>query len=101
MWLADFCMRSAKKLEVYRNIHFDAEGRKVVILKNIEFCCTAWYIIHAVSKTNFYRFRNYLLQGQRSRFHDNSGTKKPREATFQAAATLSTIITPLADAMPH
>jgi hypothetical protein len=52
-------------------------------------------------KGRFYRFRNYSLQGRRSRFHDNSGTKKPREATLQAAATLSTIIMPLAEAMPH
>ena len=100
-WLGDFCMRSAKKLEVHRNMHFDAEGRKVVTLQNIEVCCTAWYIIHAVSNAYFYRFRNYSLQGQRSRFHDNYDTKKPREATLQAVATLSTIIMSLADAMPH
>ena len=101
MWLGDFRMRSAKKLEVHRNMHFDVEGRKVVTLENIEVCCKAWYIIHAVSKADFYRFRKYSFQGRRSRFHGNSGTKKPREATLQAAATLSTIIMPLADAMPH
>jgi hypothetical protein len=75
-------MRSAKKLEVHRNMHFDAGGCKVVTLENIEVCYRAWYIIHAVSKTDFYRFRNYSLQGRRSRFHDNSGTKKPRETTL-------------------
>jgi len=101
MWLADFRMRSAKKLEVHRNMHLDAGGCKVVTLENIEVCCRAWYIIHAVSKADFYRFRNYSLQGRRSRFHGNSGAKKPREATLQAAATLSTIIMSLADAMPH
>ena len=101
MWLGDFRMRSAKKLEVHRNMHFDVEGRKVVTLENIEVCSKAWYIIHAVSKADFYRFRNYSSQGRRSRFHGNFGTKKPREATLQAAATLSTIIMPLADAMPH
>ena len=101
MWLADFRMRSAKKLEVHRNIHMDAEGHKTVTLENIEVCCIAWYIIHAVSKADFYRFRSYSSQGRRSRFHGNFGTKKPREASLQAAATLSTIILPLADAMPH
>ena len=84
MWLADFRMRSAKKLEVHRNMHFDAKGRRVVTLENIEVCCAAWYIIHAVSKADFYRFRNYSMQGRRSRFHGNYGTKKPREATLQA-----------------
>ena len=101
MWLADFRMRSAKKLEVHRNLHLDAHGHKVVTLENVEVCCTAWYTIHAVSKADFYRFRKYSSLGRRSRFHGNAGTKKPREATLQASATLSTIIVPLADAMPH
>ena len=61
MWLGDFRMRFAKKLEVHRNMHFNAEGCKVVTLENIEVCCTSWYIIHGVSKADFYRFRNYLL----------------------------------------
>jgi hypothetical protein len=56
MWLADFRMRSAKKLEVYRNLHLDAHGHKVVTLENVEVCCTAWYTIHAVSKADFSRF---------------------------------------------
>jgi hypothetical protein len=101
MWLADFRMRSAKKLEVHRNVHIDTHGHKVVTLENVEVCCTAWYTIHAVSKADFYRFRKYSSVGRRSRFHGNSGTKKPKEATLQASATLSTIIVPLADAMPH
>ena len=101
MWLGDFRMRSAKKLEVHRNLHKDNQGRKVVTLENVEVCCKAWYTIHAVSKADFYRFRKYSSSGRRSRFHGNSGTKKPREATLQASATLSTIIVPLADAMPH
>ena len=101
MWLADFRMRSAKKLEVHRNLHVDTHGNKVVTLENVEVCCTAWYSIHVVSKADFYRFRKYYLLGRRSRFHGNSGTKKPREATLQASATLSIIIISLADAMPH
>ena len=56
MWLGDFRMRFAKKLEVHRKMHFNAKDRKVVTLENIEVCCTAWYIIHTVSKTDFYRF---------------------------------------------
>ena len=59
IWLADFRMRSAKKLEVHHNMHFDELRRKVMTLENIEVCCKAWYIIHVVSKVDFYRFRNY------------------------------------------
>ena len=57
--------------------------------------------MHAISKADFHRFRKYSASGRRSQFHGNSGTKKPREAILQASATLSTIIVPLADAMPY
>ena len=52
-------MRSAKKLEVHKKLHIDANGHKVVILENVEVCCTAWYTIHAVSKADCYRFQKY------------------------------------------
>ena len=89
MWLADFCMRSAKILEVHRNMHFDVEGRKVVTLENIDVCCTAWYIIHVVSKVDLHRFRNYLSQGRRSRFCVNFGTKKSKETTLQTTLIIN------------
>ena len=75
-------MRSAKKLEVHKNLHIDIYGHKAVILEDVEVCCTTWYIIHVVSKTSFYKFQNYSSLGRRSRFHGNSGIKKPKEATF-------------------
>ena len=90
-----------KKLEVHLNLHINTHGHKVVTLENVEVCCIAWYIIHAVSKADFYRFWKYSMLDCRSRFHGNSCTKKPRNATLQASATLSTIIVPLADAMSH
>jgi hypothetical protein len=90
-----FRMRSANKLEVHRNVHIDTHGHKVVTFENMEVCCTAWYTIHAVSKVDFYRFRMYSSVGRRSRFHGNSGTKKPRKTTLQGSATLSTIIVSL------
>jgi hypothetical protein len=91
----------SKKLEVHRNLYLDAHGHKVETLENVEVCYTAWYTLHTVSKADFYRFRKYLSLGRRSRFHGISGTKKSRKTTLQASATLSTIIMPLADAMPH
>ena len=101
IWLMDFFMRSAKKLKVHRYLHIDTHGYKVVTLEDVEVCCTTWYTIHAVSKADFYRFRKYSSLGRCSRCHGNSGIKKPKEVTLQASVTLSTIIVPLADAMPH
>ena len=99
MWLADFCMMSAQKLKVHKNLHINTHGHKLVTLENVEMCCTSWYTIHAISKANFYRFWEYFLLGHRSQFHGNLGTKKPREATLQASSILSTIIVPLANAI--
>jgi len=101
MWLGDFRLRSSKKLDVHRGVHVNETGRKVITLESIDVCCTAWYIIHGVSKAEFYRQAVYAKEGRRSRNHGNLGLKKPREATKQATATLATIIVPLADAMPH
>src|SRR5450631_355085 len=101
MWLGDFRLRSTKKLDVYRAIHVNGAGRKVITLESIDVCCTAWYTIHGVSKAEFYRQAAYAKEGRRSRHHGNTGLKKPREATRQATATLATIIVPLADAMSH
>ena len=101
MWLADFRFRSSKKLEAHRNMHVGPGGRKFITLENIDVCANAWFTIHGVSRSDFYRHGKYALEGRRSRYHGNLGSKKPREATRQAAATLSNIIVPMADAMPH
>ena len=94
-------MRLAKNLRSKKILHIYTHGHKVVTFDNVEVCCTMWYIIHAVSNVDFYRFWKYFLLGRRFRFHGNSGTKKPKKATFQASATFSTIIVPLDDAMPY
>jgi hypothetical protein len=67
----------------------------------MEVCFKAWYTIHGVSKTNFYRQPAYANESRRSRYHGNVGLKKPREATRQTTATLATIIVPFVDAMLH
>ena len=75
--------------------------RKVITIENIDMCCKAWYTIHGVSKTHFYRKAAYAKEGRQSRHHRNVGLKKSKDATRQAMAILATIIVPLADAMSH
>lgn len=101
MLLANFWMQSRKKLEVHCNIHMDGQDYKMMTLENVEICSKAWYIIHAVTNADFYSIWIYCSQGHCSSFHCNFGTKKPREATRQVVATLSTISLPLVDTMPH
>lgn len=54
-----------------------------------------------VSKADFYKFQIFSFQECGFFYHGNFGTNKPRKATRQAAAILSTIIMPLVDAMPY
>jgi hypothetical protein len=98
-----FRLRSTKKLDVHRTIvlHVNRAGCKVFALESIDMCCMARYIIHTVSKTEFYRQATYAKEGCRSCHHGNVGLKKPRETTRQAKVTMTTIIVPFANAMPH
>jgi hypothetical protein len=56
MWSADHALRKHMKLQVHRNA-YEVERRRVVSLENFEVCLNAWYIIHSVSKADFYRFK--------------------------------------------
>lgn len=100
MWFKVFRMQLTKKLKVHHNIHIDAHGYKVMTLRMWKHV-VLWYIIYAISKDNFYIFQKYSFMKCHPRFHGNSSTKKPMEATLQATTTLSTIIVPLANGMSH
>ena len=86
---------------MHRAIHVNRAGWKVITLESIDVCCMAWYIIHSVSKAKFNRQAAFAKEVCRSRHHGNMDLKQLMEATRQATATLTTIIVPLADAMPH
>ena len=101
MCLGNFRLRSTKEFDVHRTIHVNKAGRKIVTLESIDVCCTAWYTIHDVSKTEFSRQVAYAKECRRFRHHGNVGLKKPMEATIQAISTMVTIVVPLADAMPY
>ena len=100
MWSADHALRKHMKLQVHRNAYV-VERRRVVSLESFEVCLNAWYIIHSVSKADFYRFKRNSAQGMRASHHGNRGTKKRRTATQQAFASLSAMIECSADLMPH
>jgi len=88
-------------LEVHRQIHVDAAGKKWITLKGREVCPQAWWTIHGISKATFYRYAESAKAGMQAEGHGNLGSKKPRTHTLQAAATLRTLIVPDADRMPH
>jgi hypothetical protein len=50
IWLEDFHLRSTKKLDVYRAIHVNGRGSKVITIESINVWWKAWYTIQVVSK---------------------------------------------------
>ena len=89
------------KLDVHRQVHWNAEGKKVVIVEGIDVCLSAWRHIVGVSESTFHRFQGYAAKGESAQPHGNAGTLKPRKHTLQAVATLECVLEKEVDHMPH
>jgi hypothetical protein len=102
MWRdSDVRLRTHVKLDVHRQFHTDGNGNRVVTLEGINVCSTAWQLIMGVSRATFFRYAEAATSGCRARQHGNYGSKKPREHTVQAIATLRCMLEKSADHMPH
>jgi hypothetical protein len=64
-------------------------------------CSIAWQLIMGVSRATFFRYAEAATSGDRARHHGNYGSKKPREHTVQAIATLRCLLEKSADHMPR
>ena len=96
-----FEFRYHMKLDVHRQVHWNAEGKKVVTLEGIDVCLFAWRHIARVSESTFHRFQGYAAKGESTQPHGNAGTLKPRKHTLQAVATLECALEKEVDHMPH
>jgi hypothetical protein len=102
MWRdSDVRLRRHVKLDVHRQLHNDNNGNRVVMLEGINVCSTAWQLIMGVSRATFFRYAEAATSSDRGRHHRNYGSKKPREHTVQAIATLRCLLEKSADHMPH
>ena len=98
MSLAD---RRSYILDQLRNLPteiFDA-GDMVFDTKII--CREAYWKIYGFSKSSFYNYMTDFQKGIKRGYHGNTLSKKPRDATMQARAILSSILNILGEAMPH
>ena len=59
-----FEFRYHMKLDVHRQVHWNAEGKNVVTLEGIDVCLSAWRHIAGVSKSTFHRFQGYAAKGE-------------------------------------
>jgi hypothetical protein len=102
MWRdSDVRLRTHVKLDIHRQFHNDGNGNRVVTLEGINVCSTAWQLIMVESRATFFRYAEAGTSGHKARHHRNYGSKKPREHTVQAIATLRCMLEKSADHMPH
>jgi hypothetical protein len=102
MWRdSDVRLRTHLKLDVHRQFHNDSNGIRVVMLEGINVCSTAWQLIMGVSRATFFRYAETATSGHRAKHHRDYSSKKPREHTVQAIATLRCMLEKFADHMPH
>jgi hypothetical protein len=102
MWRdSDVRLRTHVKLDIHRQFHNDGNGNRVVTLEGINVCSTAWQLIMDVSRATFFRYAEAATSGHRARHHGNYGSKKLREHTIQAIATLRCMLEKSTDHMPH
>ena len=67
-----------------------------------EVCCRAWYEIHGISKTSFYRYRVQFENGVRRSVHGNEGViRKGREHTEMGRAMIRSFVETNSERMPH
>jgi hypothetical protein len=64
-------------------------------------CSIAWQLIMGVSRVTFFQYAKAATSGDKARHHGNYGSKKPREHTVQAIATLRCLLEKSVDHMPH
>jgi hypothetical protein len=102
MWRdSDVRLRTHVKLDVHRQFHNNGYGNQVVTLEGINVCSTAWQLIMGVSRATFFCYAEAAVSGDRTRNHGNFGSKKLREHTLQAIATLRCQLEKSTDHMLH
>ena len=99
---SDSKSKDSMKLSVHRNFHcIPNTSKRVCVVEGKTVCMHAWRLIYGVSKTDFYRYRDYAATGRRPQHHGTLGKKKISSSTAQATQTMSMILSSTADAMPH
>ena len=75
--------------------------RKYLVLRGLEVCATAWYLIHGILKSTFHSYVQRYNKGILSTVHGNKGYKQPRIRTVQVMGIIVAIVEENADQMPH
>jgi hypothetical protein len=99
---SDSKSKDAIRLAVHRHCRrISGESRRFCVLEGKLVCMLAWRKIYGVSKTDFYRYKQYAASGRRAQFHAGKGRTKARVSKQQAVQTMKMLLETKADPMPH
>ena len=89
------------KTDMYRLVHRNAHGRRMVTEEGINVCMRAWMHIFGVSEATFNRYEKQAKVNVEAREHGNTGLAKTRKHIEQATTTLKCILEREVDHMLH
>jgi hypothetical protein len=99
---SDSKSKDALRLGVHRHFHhIKRESRRFCVLEGKLVCMLAWRKIYGVSKTDFYRYKQYAASGRRAQYHGGKGRTKSSGSKLQAVQTMKMLLESKADPMPH
>jgi hypothetical protein len=99
---SDSKSKDALRLGVHRHFHrIKGESRRFYVLEGKLVCMLAWRKVYGVSKTDFYRYKQYAASGRRAQCHGGKGRTKSSSSKLQAVQTMKMLLESKADPMPH
>jgi hypothetical protein len=99
---SDSKFKDGLRLGVHRQSQcVPGQSKKMCSLEGRLVCLEAWQKISGVSKTDFYRYKQYATTGRRAQDHGGKGRRKISDSKLQAIQTMKMLLESKADPMPH
>ena len=94
--------KDALQLGVHRHFrHISGESKRFYIMEEKLVCMLAWWKVYGVSKTNFYRYKQYTASGHWVQYHGKEGRTKSSGFKLQAVYTMKMLLESKVKPMPH
>jgi hypothetical protein len=99
---SDSKSKDALRLGVHRHFRrIKGESQRFCVLEGKLVCILAWREIYGVSKTDFYRYKQYAASSHQAQYHGGKGRTKSSGSKLQAVQTMKMLLESKADPMPH
>jgi hypothetical protein len=99
---SDSKSKDALRLGVHRHFHrIKGESRQFCVLDGKLVCMLQWRKIYGVSKTYFYRYKQYVASSHRAQYHGGKERTKLSGSKLQAVQTMKMLLESKGDRMPH